>query len=1380
MSCEVKSFACIANPNDIRLKLIKNLAVKIENLPKHELPLQDCLISLSSAGDTLAIALHKNIVILTSKWDLQEPGEVKNKFYSIWSENFFPDSNEFITSILCLPLISLGKSSSINNPDWTCIAVGFSSGLLRFYTETGSLLLEEQLHNESILGIKFQSFSSPKHVGDTGLAEEFYVIYEKCLCIFPGFPLFSTLRAYRNHLARVQANCNDHPPTSTLTFKKLGFKDQDVLNDAEVIGSTSVNTFDHLLTASICGGFSAAYRSSAPAHNLVMATGKRPYIGFHFALEGGTAPVFSDVAIAMASSLASAIGKIGTAVPWFRNTKSEKPKGPVHEVPEPMTCRFGLSDIMREGDSLIISPNKTLSVITDTLGRVILVNNRKGLAVRMWKGYRDAQCGWIEVSEEQHKSQSNFKSFRTLRSALFLVIYAPKKGVIDIWGIQTGGKITTFSASKTGKLLYVSHGLGGLNDVTPSFPIKAQHSCVFFDPLGGLKEILVPFHFSLSSENGKRARDVHLFKKLKTFIREEEFDDEKLIKEVENVCSELKTNEIKLQILEMLRSSKHSFPDVIIKATGIFLKNLKLLDDSEMNPTGKLLMQISDQVRKAVKFYQHLKPRFDQPPEYITIAEDSIPDVKQLSDILLTSEREIERIVKLFDHSNQSKKIKQAKVTFKSDRGLFLDFISCLEFGTAEKMSLKKNLDDSKKYTIASLIFQGWMYSKEDIEVWEDAAKQSGIRAKTFLELALTFWLNKLSEVPIEVELIRFTHLLHSICALADVDEICVDYSQVSSWWNDARIILMNSNVPLQACTAALACRSVAVTLQKMKDLKDQKLIQSDEFSEQDNNGNSLKKRVEVDNKPKANESQGSPTGEWESVSKDVCQFSLIIGNLEDIANLYSIISEPPAHDDSMTFLKLPSEKIDISLSDIISKGKGAVSEIVACWLATSGIDPSKLIDTRDREFDSMSKQVQDETQDSVEKAQDHQKEESNSDLNDCDATSDVLDKIKILKKHFPYSLSSSVILANLAWEYVMFWSKDISSLAVLEAALVILKQIPMKMMRQGVCCLLWTIHINKKMEAAAKLINKIGKLPKERLCCQEIGLSDIQTTEFLRQCVLFLDIFLDAEVLEEDINVKIKSEELWEGFPAGPQAFAATAVEQTPAGFDLVMLHLQLAYVLHMMAHFSLKSPKPMTNLFESVTSRYFFSDISNKVIIPWYHDDKQDERRSDFLCRVITASMESIHQETIEGNLSCPQTVEWMGKCQTLSSIWKINNDKLRIHQVCQLYINGFDRLAEEVMTAVNDTEILAENLLSIAGRRMMVFLSKTPDLLEEVSRISPALTQYLENLNTRSVLITNCSNENNIELIKKVSRVLPETHSDYHIAQLMLDAIFIYEGA
>lgn len=85
---------------------------------------------------------------------------------------------------------------------------------------------------------------------------------------------------------------------------------------------------------------------------------------------------------------------------------------------------------------------------------------------------------------------------------------------------------------------------------------------------------------------------------------------------------------------------------------------------------------------------------------------------------------------------------------------------------------------------------------------------------------------------------------------------------------------------------------------------------------------------------------------------------------------------------------------------------------------------------------------------------------------------------------------------------------------------------------------------------------------------------------------------------------------------------------------------------------------------------------------MITWYRDDKRDSLRTEFLCRIITASMDFIHQETTDGKtLSSTQAVQWMSRCQSLASIWKINNDELRIHQVCQLYLNGFDQVAEEV---------------------------------------------------------------------------------------------------
>ena len=48
-------------------------------------------------------------------------------------------------------------------------------------------------------------------------------------------------------------------------------------------------------------------------------------------------------------------------------------------------------------------------------------------------------------------------------------------------------------------------------------------------------------------------------------------------------------------------------------------------------------------------------------------------------------------------------------------------------------------------------------------------------------------------------------------------------------------------------------------------------------------------------------------------------------------------------------------------------------------------------------------------------------------------------------------------------------------------------------------------------MEAVAKLINEFGRLPKENMCVQEVGLSDAQSVTFLQNCVMFFEIFIDV-----------------------------------------------------------------------------------------------------------------------------------------------------------------------------------------------------------------------------------------------------------------------------
>lgn len=60
----------------------------------------------------------------------------------------------------------------------------------------------------------------------------------------------------------------------------------------------------------------------------------------------------------------------------------------------------------------------------------------------------------------------------------------------------------------------------------------------------------------------------------------------------------------------------------------------------------------------------------------------------------------------------------------------------------------------------------------------------------------------------------------------------------------------------------------------------------------------------------------------------------------------------------------------------------------------------------------------------------------------------------------------------------------------------------------------MWKMHLGPRFESAAHLFQKVGKIPKERLCKQDIGISDLEMFSFLETCVDFLDIFVEVSIL--------------------------------------------------------------------------------------------------------------------------------------------------------------------------------------------------------------------------------------------------------------------------
>jgi Rab3 GTPase-activating protein non-catalytic subunit len=229
----------------------------------------------------------KFIIYQSSRYD-------KEQQYKVFSDmkKMQIDENQIITSCVIFPI-----SGGTNYLDWTCIAIGLSTGNVQFYSENGSLLYEKELCNEQILSIKISAY------------EEMVAFYfQSCIIVYQMNHLVSLLKSLKeviNKAKNDKANlvCKDF----MLSFKKWDYKRKDMLiSDALMISQQKNCLFDHLLTESLEMGFTKKFRITPYRSFSLIATGSRPFLHFHSAREGFKQHgVLTDVAKAVVNKLTS-------------------------------------------------------------------------------------------------------------------------------------------------------------------------------------------------------------------------------------------------------------------------------------------------------------------------------------------------------------------------------------------------------------------------------------------------------------------------------------------------------------------------------------------------------------------------------------------------------------------------------------------------------------------------------------------------------------------------------------------------------------------------------------------------------------------------------------------------------------------------------------------------------------------------------------------------------------------------------------------------------------------------------------------------------------------------------------------------------------------
>lgn len=498
-----------------------------------------------------------------------------------------------------------------------------------------------------------------------------------------------------------------------------------------------------------------------------------------------------------------------------------------------MICRFGLCDAQRNAMNVYLAPGCQLAAVTDTLGRVILVDCTRAIALRVWKGYREAQCSFIEVAEKSDKTSQK----KDRRHALFLVIFAPRRSVLEIWPLQRGAKTAAFSASKFGQLIYNSYGLMGS---TPGSKLKYTHSsCLFFDSSDlTIKEIHVPFHCALSDSNSKTAKDLHILRRIKLCLKSDG-THEQITDEIDIMCSNLQTNDIRLLSLDILAKNSKSHPNILSCAIAALEAQVNMevdesedvemdVEDTPHHENSSLekseteiispqlqraqLLILCENYKKLIKFYNYVTKSTNDEDE-----TTSTTDSQSMS----VSSTELNSIQKLLDLLclEQESHNDSPKVTFKDIKdneraqGSFIPFLSAFNVLNEDLILLRDEKSDIYSH-VGQIIFGQFFERGRSLSKFISHANDSGIFCEDFMKLLMCYWLDQpflyTKSDELIMDMTRFTGILENICLLAG-NKVEFEYNSISTWWQNVREMLLESSCALRGLLAAMMCRNQAL-----------------------------------------------------------------------------------------------------------------------------------------------------------------------------------------------------------------------------------------------------------------------------------------------------------------------------------------------------------------------------------------------------------------------------------------------------------------------------------------------------------------------------------------------------------------------------------------
>eukprot|EP00536_Pseudo-nitzschia_multiseries_P014988 jgi/Psemu1/320766/estExt_fgenesh1_pm.C_7970006 len=166
----------------------------------------------------------------------------------------------------------------------------------------------------------------------------------------------------------------------------------------------------------------------------------------------------------------------------------------INRAPIDLYAGVEIHDSPRQITDCTIDPDGDLAALTDTLGRVSLIDLKTKQIIRMWKGFRETSCHWIQVPQNAIDTTST-------KPMLFLVIHSRQRSVVEVWQMTHGVRVKSMQVGREAQVISCRQKCSDTTGYINTCYIA--HSNVPFSNMNQVERIIVSLEENNANERGR-------------------------------------------------------------------------------------------------------------------------------------------------------------------------------------------------------------------------------------------------------------------------------------------------------------------------------------------------------------------------------------------------------------------------------------------------------------------------------------------------------------------------------------------------------------------------------------------------------------------------------------------------------------------------------------------------------------------------------------------------------------------------------------------------------------------------------------------------------------------------------------------------------------